>query len=155
MYLKKTFHENILKSKRSTDFNVKVKWIVFARCSCVHIYTCTRWSWVESYIFIPTMHLKARGCYGNASNCWCFWLKKQKKNIHSGTVAGSSNQNNRPSHCPTAQGETTWHGPDTPSDRGAGPLFWLWIWLIGSLLAQAFVMPNRQLTERRRTKSLK
>lgn len=27
------------------------------------------------------------------------------------------------------------------------PLFWVWIWLIGSLLTQAFIMPNRQRTE--------
>lgn len=63
------------------------------------------------------------------------------ESIHSGTEADLSKHSN---YLPLCLRQTY----ISPINWVTGqPLVWVWIWLIGSWLSQAFIMPNRQLTK--------
>lgn len=142
-------YANVLKKKKPTKvflrvrinrFNANTCWgemkcIPGVHSICMHMYTVYMYT-SASYIFIRS---SAWRCDRSAS--MVVLGMKTAIDIQSKQPAATLSDN-------SAQRRRLYVSPTNCRVTGQ-PLFWVWIWLIGSLLTQAFIMPNRQLTETR------
>lgn len=145
-------HKHILKRQKLTDLmqTHAKKWVhpyctrhmyAHAHVHCVPINQ--EWDTSASYIFIPSTH----------SSAWCrhksITAGAWDENNHSGTRLIQSKQPTAVLSGDSKQQRGRLYVSSTNCRVTGRPLFWVWIWLIGSLLTQAFIMPNRQLTKTR------
>lgn len=113
------------------EINPERAHLIQAHVHCVP--TANEWD-TASYIFIPTMHLNTWSYYVNAT----LMVLVMKTSIQAADLSNHSKQ------LPLCLRQSY----ISPTNWVTGqPLVWVWIWLIGSWLSQAFIMPNRQLTK--------